>query len=561
MTTRSPSAQPRIVPVISTASTGRAGPPATPRAYLRVVQFGAVLVVALLLRCWEWTGRGLWFDEAFTWRLVEYPLAEMMERAARDNSPPFYYLVLFAWVRLFGDSLAALRGLSVVCGLLTVAGMYLFVREAAGRRADDAGPVAASGPGESPGRDARTAHGVALFAAALTATSVFQVRYSDEVRPYALGAALAAFSAWALFRAIRPGPPSPRAWAGYGLVTLLFAYTHYYALFVVAAQAAFLAGWLLAGARWRFAAAARRPAFRYALLAAAVLVAGWLPWVPTFLRQRAQVQAAFWTPPLSAWTAPDLCYEMFIDPQPPGSRHPYLEVVLTTAVAAGLAVLGRRARSAEWYVILTSVGPLAASLAVSAADTNVPVVLRYFVFAHLSLLAALSLLVWRAPRGPVRVAAAGAVLAASLAVTVDFFHGLRLENSPGARGAAEFVAAHRRPGELVVVPTPLWYLPVAYHLNDDGVRLYDAGGDIPHYHGSAVLRPEDMIDGPGLETAPGTRLWVVNGVGNDWGRQEVPVPEGWVATGTYRFPEALRVGAAVVVVYERRPGLIPDRVE
>ncbi len=186
-----------------------------------------ILLVGLVLRGWEWTARGIWFDEAFTWRLVSFPFPEMMERAARDNSPPLYYVVLSFWIELFGDSLGSMRALSALCGLGAVLGMYLFVREALG------------------------GWGIALFVAALTATSAFQVRYSAEIRPYALGGALAALTSWALARTNRASTASARDWAAYGLLALAFAYTHYYALFVLTAQAAYVLGRQMVTAEWR----------------------------------------------------------------------------------------------------------------------------------------------------------------------------------------------------------------------------------------------------------------------------------------------------------------------
>ncbi|MDB5307315.1 MAG: hypothetical protein JWO38_1517 [Gemmataceae bacterium] len=509
--------------------------PASVSAVAWGAPLAAILLVGLLLRSWEWTGRGLWFDEAFTWRLVEFPFAEMMDRATRDNSPPFYYVVLHAWIRVFGDSLAALRGLNVLFGLLAVGGMYLFVREA-GR-----------GRGES-GR------GLALFVAALTATSAFQVRYSGEVRPYALGAALAAGSAWALFRAIRPGPPSTRAWVGYGVVTLLLAYTHYYALFMIAGQGVFLAGWVLAGAGWNPVAALRSSAFRHALLAGAVVAAGWAPWVPSFLHQRAQVQTTFWAPPVDEWTVPTLCYQMFVDPQPqPQPQELSHRKILFTALlfAAGLVALGRKARAAEWYVLLAGGGSIGLSVLVSEFDTKT-LSLRYFLFAHLLFLSGLGLLVWRIRRGTVRSALVAAVVAGSLAIAIDFLHGLHLADYPGARGAAGFIAARRQPGEPVVLPTPLWYFPVAYHLNRENVHLYDAGGPVVHYEGSAVLTPDDMIGSRELGEIRGPQLWVVNGGGRYWEWREVPVPAGWVLKESHSFPEALRVGRVHVLLYERQ---------
>lgn len=510
----------------------RAAEPKRTGAVGSAIALGAILLVALAFRSWEWTGRGLWFDEAFTWRLVDFPFLDMMERASRDNSPPLYYVLLHAWAQLFGTSLAVLRGLSVLLGVATAAGMYLFIREAI----------------ESRGRQFR---GLALFVAALTAVSVFQVRYSDEVRPYALGAALAALSAWALSRSTRPGPSSARAWALYGVFALLFAYTHYYALFVIAAQAAFVAGWLLARAGWRPAAALRSPACRHALLAGGIVFVGWLPWLPTFLWQRAQVQATFWAPAVDRWTLPNLCFQMFINPQPLSpSEIPHRKALITAGLCvAGIVALARRARAAEWHILLAACGPFA--LAVLASETGTKTLtLRYFLFAHLFLLAGVGVLVWRIRLTTLRLAAAAALLVASSGITLDFLQGLSLSEYPGARGAAEFIKAHRQPGEPVVVASPLWYFAMAYHLDDDGVRVYDPGTPMPHFYGTASLRSEDLMDGREMARLSGRRVWVVNGLGMYWGRQDVPAPANWVERDSASFPESLRVGAAIVQLYE-----------
>ena len=89
-----------------------------------------ILLVGVFIRCYELSARSLWFDEAFTWRLTTFSWREMIEREARDNSPPLYFVFLKAWASVFGNSPAALRSLSVVFGAVTIVGMYLFILEA-----------------------------------------------------------------------------------------------------------------------------------------------------------------------------------------------------------------------------------------------------------------------------------------------------------------------------------------------------------------------------------------------------------------------------------------------
>jgi uncharacterized membrane protein len=180
-----------------------------------------VLLVGLGLRYYSLAARSFWFDEAFSWRLTEFPLSEIVQRVGNDNHPPLYFLLLKTWAVLFGVSEWSLRGLSVLLGEVTIIGTYLFTWEAF-RRSDQTTEQTA------------LRYRFALFAAAAVALSILQIRWSWEVRMYTLGTALAAFSSWALFRALHARPSTLRRWLLFGLLDLLFVYTHYYALFSIA---------------------------------------------------------------------------------------------------------------------------------------------------------------------------------------------------------------------------------------------------------------------------------------------------------------------------------------
>src|SRR6266699_1987242 len=92
-----------------------------------------ICLAGVLIRGYRLSARSFWFDEAFSWRLIEFPLWDMVVRTARDNHPPLYFLVLKAWAAIFGASPGALRSLSVVLGGVTIIGIYLFAWEAFGR--------------------------------------------------------------------------------------------------------------------------------------------------------------------------------------------------------------------------------------------------------------------------------------------------------------------------------------------------------------------------------------------------------------------------------------------
>ncbi len=106
--------------------------------------------------------------------------------------------------------------------------------------------------------------GAALLAAALTTLSPFMIYYSAEARGYGLMMFLLLASTLAMLLAIERG--GRRWWIAYALLTCATAYTHYTAIFVMAAQFA----WAL----WAHPEA-RKPA----ILSAVGAAIGFLPWV------------------------------------------------------------------------------------------------------------------------------------------------------------------------------------------------------------------------------------------------------------------------------------------
>lgn len=497
----------------------------------------AVMLLGLALRIPHLATRSFWFDEAFSWRLSQFSLAEILARCGSDNHPPLYFLLLKGWTTAFGSTPIALRLLSVLLGGLTILGTYGFVVEAFPCR-------------ESPQVRRR---GMALLAAALVAVSVFQIRWAWEVRMYALGTTLAVFSSWTLFRALhRPGCLRP--WLLYGVVALLFIYTHYYALFSLAAQAVFVLGYLFVRARGNVSTLLHDATFWHAVIAADMVVIGWFPWFPSFLRQRSQVQAAYWTLPPARWDLPNACWQMFVDPVHKSCSH---GEALSAALlcAAGLLMLLWRARAGEWYVFTAATVPLALSVLVSAVDTKV-FHLRFLLFAHLFFLVALAVLVGRIPSRLERWSASLLLLIGFLAIYAHLLRRLDIPNKPGARAAADFIAMQRHAREPVVVSSPALFFPLIYHLQGRASchLIVTDGGSVVHYLGRAILTPEDVIREEQLRNLTATRLWIVNNDHGDGGITPVRLPDRWALKRTTRFPEVYEGrGQVMILEYEVTP--------
>ncbi|HUY31742.1 MAG TPA: glycosyltransferase family 39 protein [Pirellulales bacterium] len=535
------------------------------RVFLPIAITG-IAAVAVALRSWRLGERALWFDEAFTWRLASFPWAEIIERTARDNNPPLYYLLLKAWMGCFGDSTVAMRLPSVVAGALSCVAVYLLVCEAY-RRA----PAIERGRGQWMG----------LFAAALVAVTALQVRWGWEARMYACGAALSAFSSWLLLRALhaplaearpkttrRPAPlvadPAPsavaadgapdlgdmpgtavasnvawRPWVLYAGVALAFAYVHTYALFSLAAQGIFAAGYLLAESRWRPTTVFMSRRFRLALVSFVIIGAGWLPWLPVVLRQNAQVEQAYWTAPLTRWSVPTLCHQIFADPENRGANRRAAAVAAAACALVVLALLWRP-REGDWFLLVSSVVPLSMAVTASASGRNILSV-GCFIFSQLFLLAAAARLVSRIRKWPERTIVAAVLLMGLLLLHVDYVERLRVTSDSGIRAAAARIAAARRPSEPVVVCSHWYYLPMRYHLGRDaGCWLLGSAGALAHYEGTAALTEADFIGAEELGELTAQRVWVVGSLGNR--------PAGWRQVSQAAFYEGYGVPGAVVVV-------------
>jgi len=511
----------------------------------------AIFVSAgFVLRCWKVDTRSLWFDEAFSWRVATFPLGELLERTGGDNHPPLHFLLLKAWMGLWGESELSLRMLSVSAGVASCVGMFLLVREVY-RSADGA---------ESIGRGARvgtdqgnsSAAGMALLAAALVAVSVFQIRWGREARMYTLAAALATFSSWALWRALQAEPKSWRAWTVFGLLALAFVYTHYYAFFTIAGQMLFAAGYL--GWQWHGLPAARlqtRQNLSGLGLAILIVGLGFLPWVPQLLNQRSQVQAAFWARAIGWHSVPFVLYQMFVEPE--DAAYSVTANALATVFVIGvLAVLMWRPTAGDWFLFLGVTVPIGGSVLVTLFDTRI-FHLRYFLFCHLFLLAALARVVWKLLSGRLERGLVSAWLVATgLLINFAFWDKMDIAHRPGVKGATAWIHSSRQVGEPVIVCSPLYLFPVLYHLpGRSGCFLYNDGTPVVHYEGGAAVLPEDLISPERMRGLKSHRAWIVNTEGGFWGKRTVPVPASWRLLDSKSFLEAYGVqGNVVVLLYE-----------
>lgn len=183
------------------------------------VSLTAILTLALVLRLALIGKESLWFDEIFSITLAARDLGAAL--AAERTNPPLHFVLLHLWMKLFGTSAESARALSVIPSLLAVWGTFALGRMLYGERAG-------------------------LIAALGMAISSFQVYYAQEARTFALLLCLLTYSCLSFAVITLKESPRLRGWLLlYFVTTLLALYSHFYAVFFVAAQNIYFVG------RWK----------------------------------------------------------------------------------------------------------------------------------------------------------------------------------------------------------------------------------------------------------------------------------------------------------------------
>ena len=222
-----------------------------------------IVLVALLLRLVAISARPIWYDEAFAILFAEQGFQAMLAGtltqvggAASDVHPLAYYLLLSSWMHIFGESLPAVRTLSVLFGVGTVFVIYLLARSLAGER-------------------------MALIAALLVALSPFQIHYAQEIRMYALLVLLLATATLSLWL----GMQKERWywWLLFSITIALAQFVHNLAVFYILP----LALTPILARKWK--------SVGYLIVSGCVAILLYLPWLLQLPGQFEKVQQSYWT--------------------------------------------------------------------------------------------------------------------------------------------------------------------------------------------------------------------------------------------------------------------------
>ena len=219
-------------------------------ALLRSLGLAALFVAGMGLRLINLTEPSMWHDEIWSVYISKLPPGESFAvMQAGDLQPPLFYLLLRPVIMVFGENIFFLRFLPLLLGMLALFPLYRMARSFAGERA-------------------------AWAASILFTFSSLDLIFSQMVRMYtllALTVLLSYYLFWQLMEAVKPGWP---LWAGYIISTTAMLYSQNLAILYLTGQGL---AWLLLFRS--------KPLFVRAVVAWALSLVGWLPYLTTFLQQ------------------------------------------------------------------------------------------------------------------------------------------------------------------------------------------------------------------------------------------------------------------------------------
>jgi 4-amino-4-deoxy-L-arabinose transferase-like glycosyltransferase len=422
------------------------------------VALTALSALALYVRTRE-LHAGLWIDEGLSIGIAHHPWSSLVHVLRHDGSPPAYYLLLRAWMSLFGDGERATHALSVVFGVACVPLAYLFARSAFDRL-------------------------TGLCCALLAALNPFLTYYAQETRMYELEAFLSLVVGIAYLQAIVRGR---RGWAPVlvaGLTAMV--YTHNWALF------------LCAGFAVATAVVVRERLGLFAIVAVGVAVL-YLPWVPSLLFQVRHTGAP--------WAEVPSVRDLILAPGAAISGDgPLVAFVLAALIGLTALVRGRPTEERTAVLAFAWAAGVTIVLAWLTSQISPSWATRYFavVVGPLLLLSA---------RSVVRAGRLGLVV---LAIVIFYWAGFTQKDSKeNARAIAAGLGA-LQPGELVISTHPEQVPVLRYYLGP-GLRFATTLGPVQDQQAfdwvDAVARLRAAAPRPTLDrliaTVPRGREFVV----------------------------------------------------
>lgn len=191
--------------------------------------------------------QSLRLDEGQSIWQTSHSFTGMLQVIAQDVHMPLYHTLLHFWIGLFGNGVETVRSLSLLFFLLSIPVVYLLARKLLSWK-------------------------WSLFATVLFSFSPFMNWYANETRMYTLLVLFSVLNQYYFVSIMQ----SKKGWIGYALTAVIGAYSHYFFIFNLIAQAVFYLT-----NRGEFA----KNALKKFIVVAGLLIVALSPWIAYFVSQ------------------------------------------------------------------------------------------------------------------------------------------------------------------------------------------------------------------------------------------------------------------------------------
>ena len=244
----------------------------------------------------------------------------LLQRLINDVHPPLYYFLLKIILDISHESLVCARLFSAVSCIVFLWSGALFIQQNFGKKS-------------------------AIFYVFFLYLNPFMPQKATEIRMYMFASMFVIWCGIVTLRLLQN--ENKREWIHFVVSSLLAAYTHYYALLTVAFLYAGILLWFLI--KWN-----KRGIYRWFFCSVATVV-GYLPWLPTVVRQIKDVNSGYWIEVPSSRLAPlrELFYSR-IGYEIRYSEHVYIFCLLAFVMIALIAFIRTRSVEAYWALVCNS---------------------------------------------------------------------------------------------------------------------------------------------------------------------------------------------------------------
>ena len=116
-------------------------------------------------------------------------------------------------------------------------------------------------------------------------------------------------------------------------------------------------------------------------------------------------------------------------------------------------------------------------------------------------------------------------------------------------GASAYLNKEFKPNEKIFAGSSFVYFTFKYYNQTNTNPLLYAPGFMPHYSGTALLSPGDIISDFNKETKKDDTVWMINTTG--FGNYQPTVPDDWVKEDEKGFQDAYpHLGWIVISKYK-----------